>query len=136
MSVCIRVSEREDIYVCMTQVKVYDLVADPPSSNDVLVMGTDGLWDVTSNQKVAEVVFKALEHFPAEDNQRFKYRYISAAQDLVMSSRGKLRERNWKTSDNKLATIDDISVFVIPLLPYLQEYLQWSQQSLDGKGEH
>ncbi|UYV79164.1 PPM1J [Cordylochernes scorpioides] len=115
------------------EVKVYDLVADPPSSNDVLVMGTDGLWDVTSNQKVAEVVFKALEHFPAEDNQRFKYRYISAAQDLVMSSRGKLRERNWKTSDNKLATIDDISVFVIPLLPYLQEYLQWSQQKAPTK---
>lgn len=54
-------------------------------------------------------------------------RYTSAAQDLVMHSRGKLRERNWRTADNKLATIDDISVFVIPLRPYKEEHLQWEK---------
>lgn len=44
-----------------------------------------------------------------------------------MHSRGKLRERNWRTADNKLATIDDISVFVIPLRPYKEEHLQWEK---------
>ena len=52
-----------------------------------------------------------------------KYRYISLAQDLVMAARGKLKERNWKRSNGSPATIDDISVFVIPILPYKEEYL-------------
>ncbi|XP_023239562.1 protein phosphatase 1H-like [Centruroides sculpturatus] len=88
-------------------------------------MGTDGLWDITSNEKSAGVVQKSLDHFPANDMQRYKYRYISAAQDLVMHSRGKLRERYWRTADNTPATIDDISVFVIPLRPYIEEYKHW-----------
>lgn len=41
---------------------------------DVLVMGTDGLWDVTTNERAAEVVQKSLDHFPANDAQRYKYR--------------------------------------------------------------
>lgn len=55
-------------------------------------------------------------------------RYTSAAQDLVMHSRGKLCEKNWKTADGKPATIDDISVFVIPLAPYKEEYMEWKQE--------
>lgn len=55
-------------------------------------------------------------------------RYTSAAQDLVMHSRGKLYEKNWKTADGKPATIDDISVFVIPLAPYKEEYMEWKQE--------
>ena len=39
-----------------------------------------------------------------------------------MSARGKLRDRNWRRSDNLAATIDDISVLVIPILPYQEEY--------------
>lgn len=42
-----------------------------------------------------------------------------------MGSRGKLRERNWRTSDDKHATIDDISVFVVPLRPYQEEHRAW-----------
>lgn len=42
-----------------------------------------------------------------------------------MGSRGKLRERNWRTSDDKHATIDDISVFVVPLRPYQEEHRTW-----------
>lgn len=52
-------------------------------------------------------------------------RYISAAQDLVMYSRGKLKERSWRTVDNRAATIDDISVFVIPLRGYQEEHHAW-----------
>ena len=47
-----------------------------------------------------------------------KYRFISIAQELVMAARGKLVERNWKHNDDSPATIDDISVFVIPIQPY------------------
>ncbi|KAF0298148.1 hypothetical protein FJT64_000475 [Amphibalanus amphitrite] len=53
-------------------------------------------------------------------------RCISAAQELVMAARGKLRDnRQWRRSDGSPATVDDISVFVIPLLAYREEHLQW-----------
>ena len=44
-------------------------------------------------------------------------------QDLVMAARGKLKERNWRRGNGDPATIDDITVFVIPILPYKHEYL-------------
>ena len=53
-------------------------------------------------------------------------RCISAAQELVMAARGKLKEsRQWRRSDGSPGTVDDISVFVIPLLAYREEHLQW-----------
>ncbi|XP_054163019.1 protein phosphatase 1H-like [Oppia nitens] len=110
------------------EVRIYDLENDNKLTDaDVLVIGTDGLWDITTNEVAADVINKSLDVFPANDVQRYKYRYISAAQDLVMHSRGKSREsgKGWKTVDNKTATIDDISVFVIPLKPYIDEYINW-----------
>ena len=104
-----------------------DLEKETIYDTDVLVMGTDGLWDVTSNERVAEIVHNSLEQFPPMDESRYRYRFTSAAQDLVMSSRGKLNERSWRTFDNKSATIDDISVFVIPLTAYKEEFQQWKQ---------
>lgn len=111
------------------EVRVFDVANEHVEDNDVLVMGTDGLWDVTSNETAAEVVESALKHFPVEDEQRYRYRFISAAQDLVMASRGKQRDKGkgWRTTDNKVATIDDISVFVIPLKPYKDEYNKWKE---------
>jgi protein phosphatase 1H len=121
------------------EVKVFDM-NDPNlelTDSDVLIMGTDGLWDVVSNEQAAETVATSLRQFPVtpstdSDNLNdriMQYRYISAAQDLVMSSRGKLREKGkgWKTADGRVATIDDISVFVIPLKGYQGEYRKWKE---------
>ena len=70
------------------------------TEDDVIVMGTDGLWDVTSNDSVASIVFSTVDQFPSNDPVRFKYRYTSAAQDLVMHARGKFTEkRNWRMDD-------------------------------------
>lgn len=92
------------------------------TSDDILVLGTDGLWDVVSNEDVAAVVQRGLTAWDNE-SRAGRYRYISLAQDLVMAARGKLKERNWKRSNGAPATIDDISVLVIPILPYKNEYL-------------
>lgn len=107
------------------EVRIFDVCGEELTDGDVLVMGTDGLWDVLPNDRAAQIVLKSLDHFPASDTQRFKFRYISAAQDLVMHSRGKLKERSWRTVDNRAATIDDISVFVIPLRGYQEEHRAW-----------
>lgn len=57
------------------------------------------------------------------------------AQELVQAARGKLIGRMWRgKSENPdetdetllpIASVDDISVMVIPLYPYLCEHRQW-----------
>ena len=61
----------------------------------MLLLGTDGLWDILSNEKAAEITQKTFNSFPSDENENenvdkenkhnqlnFKYRYISLAQDL------------------------------------------------------
>ena len=48
--------------------------------SDVLVMATDGLWDVVSNAAVAEVVKAGLKLYEDADETRRRYRHISIAQ--------------------------------------------------------
>lgn len=48
----------------------------------------------------------------------------------VCYARGKSKHnngKNWKTADDKQATIDDITVFVIPLKNYRDEYREWKR---------
>lgn len=42
-------------------------------------------------------------------------RYTMVAQELVVRSRGVLKERGWRLPNDRLGSGDDISVFVIPL---------------------
>jgi protein phosphatase 1H len=58
----------------MFQVQVLDIQEEHIKDSDVLIMGTDGLWDVTSNEKAVEIVQRSLDHFPANDKSRLKYR--------------------------------------------------------------
>ncbi|XP_046986465.1 protein phosphatase 1H isoform X1 [Schistocerca americana] len=105
------------------EIEVFDIEEEDITEWDVLIMGTDGLWDVTSNESAIEIVQKNLTHF--REDQRAKYGYTSAAQDLIMQSRGKHVGDNWRTHEGRAGSIDDISVFVIPLLPYKKEYTEW-----------
>jgi len=87
---------------------------------------------VTSNSVVSNIVFSTLDQFPPSDKGRYRYRYVSAAQDLVMHARGKFNDKNWKMVDGSAATIDDISVFVIPIGPYRRE---WTKTKLTNPPE-
>lgn len=118
---------------CHPDVVCIDLSAietdpDVPENVDgdygVLVMATDGLWDVTYSQKVANTVFTTLKKFPTE-----RHRYTMAAQDLVAKSRGRANiNGHWRLSDSRAAaTVDDISVIVIPVYQYYLEYLEWKR---------
>uniref|UniRef100_A0A8B9J542 PPM-type phosphatase domain-containing protein n=1 Tax=Astyanax mexicanus TaxID=7994 RepID=A0A8B9J542_ASTMX len=97
---------------CCPEVRVYNLTQYEHGADDVLVMGTDGLWDVLSNEEVSESVTSFLANCDPDD----LHRYTMAAQDLVMRARGVLRDRGWRITNDRLGSGDDISVYIIPLM--------------------
>lgn len=62
--------ETLDVLCFGSQVKVYNLTQYEHWADDVLVMGTDGLWDVLSNQEVAEAVTTFLANCDPDDLHR------------------------------------------------------------------
>ncbi|KAI5094125.1 protein phosphatase 1H, partial [Silurus meridionalis] len=97
---------------CFPEVRIYNLIQHEHGTDDVLVMGTDGLWDVLSNEEVTEYVTSFLANCNPDDLNR----YTMAAQDVVMRARGTLRDRGWRITDDRLGSGDDISVYIIPLM--------------------
>uniref|UniRef100_A0A5F8HBK5 Protein phosphatase, Mg2+/Mn2+ dependent 1H n=1 Tax=Monodelphis domestica TaxID=13616 RepID=A0A5F8HBK5_MONDO len=94
------------------EVRVYDLTQYEHGTDDVLILATDGLWDVLVNEEVAEAITQFLPNCDPDD----PHRYTLAAQDLVMRARGVLKDRGWRISNDRLGSGDDISVYVIPLI--------------------
>nr|XP_008520542.1 PREDICTED: protein phosphatase 1H [Equus przewalskii] len=94
------------------EVRIYDLSKYEHGADDVLILATDGLWDVLSNEEVAEAITQFLPNCDPDD----PHRYTLAAQDLVMRARGVLKDRGWRISNDRLGSGDDISVYVIPLV--------------------
>lgn len=94
----------------------------------ILIMATDGLWDVLDIDTVSQVVFATLAKYPVE-----KHRYTMVAQELVAKSRGRVNESgHWRLAESKAAaTVDDISVLVIPVYQYYKEYIEWRVNCLN-----
>lgn len=93
-------------------------------------MGTDGLWDVLENETVARITFETLKKYPNE-----KHRYTMVAQELVAKSRGRANDSgHWRLSDLKApATVDDISVIVIPVYEYYKEFCAWEKKYFEAQ---
>ncbi|XP_031633296.1 protein phosphatase 1H [Contarinia nasturtii] len=111
------------------------VVSCPKDNNEdgeygVLVMATDGLWDVLDIDTVSKTVFNTLNKYPVE-----KHRYTMVAQELVAKSRGRANEAgHWRLTESKAAaTVDDISVLVIPVYQYYKEYIEWKTGYLHRK---
>ncbi|XP_069062703.1 protein phosphatase 1M isoform X2 [Pleurodeles waltl] len=96
---------------CIPEVKVLDLSAMDFLEDDVLIMATDGLWDVLCNEEVARITRSFLN-----DNRVDPSRFSELAARLVHLARGSFSEQQWILDNNSPASYDDISVFVIPLL--------------------
>ncbi|XP_078399310.1 protein phosphatase 1M-like [Cetorhinus maximus] len=95
---------------CIPEVIIFDLGQHEFGPSDVLIMATDGLWDVISNKEVADTSQRFLE-----DQKHNPRRYTMLAQCLVNKARGTPQDNDWKLEDGNFASFDDISVFVIPL---------------------
>lgn len=108
----------------LTKVSVIPGESNEDGEYGILVMATDGLWDVTDINDVAHTVFKTLKKYPTE-----RHRYTMAAQELVAKARGRINDSgHWRLSDSKAAaTVDDISVFVIPVHQYYKEFVEWER---------
>ncbi|XP_030064427.1 protein phosphatase 1M isoform X2 [Microcaecilia unicolor] len=102
------------------EVKVLDFAKHGFLKDDVLVMATDGLWDVLSNEEVAQVVRSFLD-----DNRLNPCRFLELAKHLVYKARGTKNGTEWLLDTDTPASYDDISVFVIPL---------WDQNCLPRSG--
>ncbi|XP_023368825.1 protein phosphatase 1M isoform X2 [Otolemur garnettii] len=88
------------------QVTVLDVHQLELQEEDVVVMATDGLWDVLSNEQVARLVRSFL---PA--NRDDPHRFSELAKMLIHSTQGK---EDGPTGEGQVS-YDDVSVFVIPL---------------------
>ncbi|XP_076819014.1 uncharacterized protein LOC143464867 isoform X2 [Clavelina lepadiformis] len=93
------------------EVRSYDLSGRSHDDDDVIIVGSDGLWDVTSNETAAQIVKSILTDLEKSDCNR----YCIAAKALVTHARGHIVNGLWKMADGRPASFDDISVFVIPL---------------------
>ncbi|KAL7303436.1 protein phosphatase 1H [Trichogramma pretiosum] len=111
------------------EVQSLDLEELNLTERDCIILATDGLWDVVSDEMAASILRKTL----APESPSLEYRLTMGAQELVQGARGRSFGREWwlkKAQDNgdeevKMASVDDISVMVVPLYPYLCEHRQW-----------
>nr|XP_027789844.1 protein phosphatase 1M isoform X2 [Marmota flaviventris] len=88
------------------QVTVLDVDQLELQEEDVVVMATDGLWDVLSNEQVAWLVRSFLP-----GNREDPHRFSELAQMLIHSTQGK----DDSPTGERQVSYDDVSVFVIPL---------------------
>ncbi|OXU29033.1 hypothetical protein TSAR_008272 [Trichomalopsis sarcophagae] len=113
------------------EVQCLDLEEYNLTERDCIIMATDGLWDVVSDKVAANLLRKTL----APENPSLEYRLTMGAQELVQAARGRLIGRVWRLKSEmqengddeilSMASVDDISVMVVPLYPYLCEHRQW-----------
>ena len=73
-----------------------------------------GLWDVLTNEEVAEAIRKAANEANQVEPKPEVFQ-TQMAKNLVQLARGEKKEGYWEKQDGSLASGDDISVFVIPL---------------------
>lgn len=93
------------------EVQIIDLSSAELGTQDALVMGTDGLWDVLSNEDVMSLW---TEEMSTKSNLESKFQDLS--KKLVATARGdRAPEMYWELKNKKLASGDDISAIVVGL---------------------
>ena len=97
------------------EVQIYRAYEQEMVLEDVLVMATDGLWDVVTNEDVGRELRIAREDAKDVGGYSQDILLTKMAKKLVEVARGEKKHGFWEKLDGNLASGDDISVFVIPL---------------------
>ena len=113
----------KDFLTPQPEVRVFKAYSHKMSHEDVLVMATDGMWDVVTNTEVQRELQAAQEsrrerlRIERQDSRDGKPEIVHTkiAKTLVELARGLKRDGFWEKADGSLASGDDISAFVIPL---------------------
>ena len=107
----------KDFLTPQPEIQVYKAYKHKFSQEDVLVMATDGMWDVVTNTEVQRELMAAAESRPDGLNVKIQQEisHTKMAKSLVELARGLKRDGFWEKEDGSLASGDDISAFVIPL---------------------
>ena len=100
------------------QIQVFDLSANKSYNyDDLLILASDGLWERLTNEEAQECVKESLKkHEKLDHDDPSLYKEI--ANDLVLCARGTLTQKGWRTQKDQIASGDDITCFVIPLMHY------------------
>ena len=94
------------------EVRVHDLSEHHYTEKDIFIMASDGLWERLTNEEALECVQQT---FCDQEDVSDKI-YTTVAHNLVLAARGTLGKKGWRTAKEQIASGDDITVFVVPLV--------------------
>ena len=85
------------------EVRVLDVENEEVTESDVLVIATDGLWDVVSNERVAQIVDNGLRLTQNSEEVRQKYKFISIGKIFIRDNFSGDPENDEKTRQGQTA---------------------------------
>ncbi|CAI8023141.1 Protein phosphatase 1H [Geodia barretti] len=98
------------------EVRVHELSTHKYTEREVFIMASDGLWERLTNEEALECVQQTFRDFEEEKDDKSDRIYTAIAHNLVLAARGTLGKKGWRTAKEQIASGDDITVFVVPLM--------------------
>jgi serine/threonine protein phosphatase PrpC len=95
------------------EVRIHGLSEKEYTERDIFIMASDGLWERLTNEEALECVQQTFRDKEKELSDKI---YTAIANNLVLAARGTLGKKGWRTAKEQIASGDDITVFVVPLM--------------------
>lgn len=93
------------------EVRIHDFSDQKYNEKDIFIVASDGLWERLTNEEALECVQQTFR-----DKEYSDKIYTTIAHNLVLAARGTLGKKGWRTAKEQIASGDDITVFVVPLM--------------------
>lgn len=93
------------------EVRIHDSSEQTYTEKDIFIMASDGLWERLTNEEAQECVQQTFA-----ENEWSEKIYTTIAHNLVLAARGTFGKKGWRTAKEQIASGDDITVFVVPLM--------------------
>ena len=93
------------------EVRIHDNADQNYTQTDVFIIASDGLWERLTNEEAQDCVQQTFK-----ENEWSDKIYTTVAHNLVLAARGTFGKKGWRTAKELIASGDDITVFVVPLM--------------------